>query len=171
MNANMSDSEKALDIQKKIDRERALLSAANLMRQQTNNEAVRSKLDTQMREGRRNLEFFETKLRELQNRRGIEGMHISGGNRTSGYGPGNDEPPAPPPKDASSGYDHSGYGHGHSKSVGGGGEVFYKPNPPMPKGRPNFTKLGMTRSPTPSPAPSARQTLTNLLVAYRSHQI
>lgn len=148
MSANMSDTEKALDIQKKIERERALLNAANLMRQQTTNEAVRSKLDTQMREGRRNLEFFEEKLRELQLRRGVEGMNISGGNRTSGYGPGSDAPPAPPPKDSSGGYDHAPYGHGHSKSVGGGGEVFYNnPNPPMPKGRPNFTKLGMTRSP------------------------
>ncbi|KAM7182768.1 hypothetical protein V8F33_014037 [Rhypophila sp. PSN 637] len=161
MSAHMSDTEKAMDIQKKIDRERALLSAANLMRQQTTNEAVRSKLDTQMREGRRNLEFFEDKLRELQLRRGMEGMNVSGGNRTSGYG--NDAPPAPPPKDSSGGYDHGSYGHSHNKSVGGGsGAEFYKPNPPMPKGRPNFTKLDLIKYDTPYLGPRIQLMLSQL---------
>jgi len=149
----MNDDEKVQDIAKKIEREKALINAANLMRQQTNNEAVRSKLDTQMREGRRNLEFFENRMREIQMRRGMETVSVSsstpsGSNRDSGYR-GGDAPPQPPPKDASGYGDRSGYGHGHSPS----GDLMpshgpfpgQPPNAPMPKSRPNFTKLGMTR--------------------------
>ena len=91
----MNDDEKILDISKKIEREKALINAANLMRQQTNNEAVRSKLDTQMREGRRNLEFFEERLRELQMRRlgqSVENMSLGGsqGGSYRGHDQGDD---------------------------------------------------------------------------------
>jgi len=166
----MNDEEKIQDISKKIEREKALIHAANLMRQQTNNEAVRSKLDTQMREGRRNLEFFEERLRELQMRRmghQMDTMSLGGstaaGSFMSSPGPGDSYmggPPAPPPKDdrghdGPGGYggDYSGYpsygGHG-----GAPGELMpahgpFPSGPPqsaVPKPRPNFSKLG-TASP------------------------
>lgn len=143
----MHDDDKIQDISKKIEREKALINAANLMRQQTNNEAVRSKLDTQMREGRRNLAFFEERLRELQMRRlgqSVDNMSLGGstlGSFRSGE-PGGQEggPPAPPPKDA------SGYGHGDLMPAHGPfpGQP---PNSAMPKPRPNFTKLGTTHPP------------------------
>ncbi len=141
----MNDDDKILDITKKIEREKALMNAANLMRQQTNNEAVRSKLDTQMREGRRNLEFFEERLRELQMRRlgqAAENMSLGGstlGSFRSGE-QGGDEggPPAPPPKDASGAYGQ--YGQGDLAPPRGP----YGGQSPMPKARPNFTKLGET---------------------------
>ena len=49
----MNQDETMQDIHRKIDRERALINAANAMRAQTDNEAVRSRLDSQIRDGRR----------------------------------------------------------------------------------------------------------------------
>lgn len=131
----MNEDEAMQTIYKKIEREKALINAANAMRAQTNNEAVRSKLDTQMRDGRRNLEFFEGKLRELQMRKmghDMSGMSLgpgSPGSRASvgappgqggqpgQWGPGGgasrmgpDGGPAPPPKDAGAGAGQQGYG-------------------------------------------------------------
>ena len=96
----MNDEEAIQNIYKKIEREKALINAANAMRAQTNNEAVRSRLDSQMRDGRRNLQFFEEKLRDIQMRRVSQNM----GDMNLGSGAGDDAgpPPAPPPKDAAS---------------------------------------------------------------------
>lgn len=153
----MNDDEKILDITKKIEREKALINAANLMRQQTNNEAVRSKLDTQMREGRRNLAFFEERLRELQMRRlgqSVDNMSLGGSTlgsfRSAEQGGEEGGRPAPPPKDASGGY----YGHGDLMPPRGP----FPGQPPhsaMPKARPNFTKLGR-QPPATVPKPEIR---------------
>jgi classical protein kinase C len=140
----MNDDDKILDITKKIEREKALINAANLMRQQTNNEAVRSKLDTQMREGRRNLEFFEERLRELQMRRlgqSVDTMSLAGSTLASFKGGEQGEEgaaPAPPPKDGS-GYPQ--YGQG-DMMPSRGPFPGQPPHSAMPKARPNFTKLG-----------------------------
>jgi len=151
----MNDEEKIQDISKKIEREKALINAANLMRQQTTNEAVRSKLDTQMREGRRNLEFFEERLRELQLRRighGVDNMSLGGstmgGSFMSNEPDGSMGPPAPPPKDERGGSygDYAGY----SQYGGAPGELMpahgpfpgQPPHSAIPKARPNFSKLG-----------------------------
>lgn len=132
----MSEEDKMMDIFKKIEREKALIQAANLMRQQTNNDQVRSKLDNQMREGKRNLEFFEEKLKELQMRRAMGDMSVGGDS---------DGPPAPPPKDAS-GMPMSG-GDPQYSQIGAGDLMpprgpFASPGPGVPKPRQNFTKLG-----------------------------
>ena len=153
----MDDDSKILDITKKIEREKALINAANLMRQQTNNEAVRSKLDTQMREGRRNLEFFEERLRELQMRRlgqSVDNMSLGGSTlgsfRSREHGEGS--APAPPPKDAS-GYPQ--YGQGDLMPPRG--PFPGQPqNMAMPKARPNFTKLGRQ---SPASTPRSRPSL------------
>lgn len=145
------EEEKMMDLYKKIEREKALIQAANLMRQQTNNDQVRSKLDNQMREGKRNLEFFEGKLQELQLRRGMGDMSL-GGSSSSASRPANlrndtNNPPTPPPKDAS-GMPMSG-GDPQYSQIGAGdmmppGPPFASPGPSIPKPRPNFTKLGTT---------------------------
>lgn len=149
----MADEDKMMDIYKKIEREKALIQAANLMRQQTNNDNVRSKLDTQMREGKRNLEFFEEKLKELQLRRGMSNMSITSdgsasGSRSRGQRHDSDTPPPAPPKDAS-GFATSG-GDLQYSQIGQHGDLmpprhpFAEPGPgSQPKARPNFTKLGM----------------------------
>lgn len=146
----MNDEDKVHDISKKIEREKALINAAQAMRQQTNNEQVRSKLDTQMREGRRNLEFFEEKLRELQMRRlghGVDNMSLgaspmSGSHRQSvddfeGHGA-----PTPPPKEGGRGHSsHQSQGSGPLMPASGP----YPGGPPdsaVPRARPNYTRLG-----------------------------
>lgn len=166
----MSEEDKMMDIFKKIEREKALIQAANLMRQQTNNDQVRSKLDNQMREGKRNLEFFEEKLKELQLRRGMGDMSV-GGSSTSSRPPGmrsdSDGPPAPPPKDAS-GMPMSG-GDPQYSQIGAGDLMpprgpFAAPGPGMPKPRPNFTKLGTSHS---KPLlPSGNRTMIHVRPAY-----
>ncbi len=170
----MEDDSKILDITKKIEREKALINAANLMRQQTNNEAVRSKLDTQMREGRRNLEFFEDRLRELQMRRlgqSVDQMSLGGSTlgsfRSGEQGGEGGGPPAPPPKDASG---YAQYGQGDLMPPRGP----FPGQPPhsaMPKARPNFTKLG--RQPPPGDhAPDTGPPVVNMCPhPPRSHQI
>jgi hypothetical protein len=138
------------NIYKKIEREKALLNAANAMRAQTNNEAVRSRLDSQMRDGRRNLQFFEEKLRELQMRRvnqGMDNMSLGSDMRNNSEGP-----PAPPPKDASQWRDPASFGSAQLSQQGGQDSNLMPPRHPfappqpgsgIPKARPNFTKLGM----------------------------
>ncbi|KAK4170022.1 kinase C-like protein [Cladorrhinum sp. PSN259] len=169
----MDDEQKILDISKKIEREKALINAANLMRGQTSNEAVRSKLDTQMREGRRNLEFFEERLRELQMRRvgqGVDNMSIGGStlnsfrsDETAGDGPGR---PAPPPKDGS-GYgsfsQQSGAPYGPSDLMPPRGPFpGGPPNSGMPKSRPNFSKLDLIKFDTPYLGPRIQLMLSQV---------
>jgi classical protein kinase C len=158
----MNEDEKISDIKRKIDREKALIQAAQLMRQKTNNEAVQSKLETQIRDGGRNIEFFQQRLDELLARRsvgrGMENLSLgpSGtpGGRPKSAGTFNDQggPPQPPPKDASS----SSF-YGDRTSIGGStlysqpGDLMpsrgpfpgQPPDSTIPKARPNFSKLGM----------------------------
>lgn len=142
----MNEDEAIQNIHKKIEREKALINAANSMRSQTNNEAVRSRLDSQMRDGRRNLQFFEEKLRDIQMRKlnqGVEGVSLGSGD---GDGSG---PPPPPPKDASGGWgDRSSYGSGQGGQPGDlipPRHPYAAPGPSsaMTKARPTYTKLGM----------------------------
>ena len=152
----MNEEEAIQNIFKKIEREKALINAANAMRAQTNNDTVRSRLDSQMRDGRRNIQFFEEKLRDVQTRRvnsGMENMSLgsgSGAAAAAAAGAGLDDsgaPPAPPPKD-----DRGSYGSANYSQIGQHGDMMPPrhpyappgPNQGTPKPRPNFTKLGMT---------------------------
>ncbi|KXX80772.1 Protein kinase C-like [Madurella mycetomatis] len=160
----MNDEEKILDISKKIEREKALINAANLMRQQTNNEAVRSKLDTQMREGRRNLEFFEERLRELQMRRlgqSVDNMSLGGttlGSFMSTEHEGDEgSAPVPPPKDG------SGYAsYTHSDLMPPRPFPSQPPHSSVPKARPNFTKLDLIKFDTPYLGPRIQLMLSQI---------
>ncbi|KAG7118796.1 Protein kinase C-like [Verticillium longisporum] len=73
----MSDEEAIQNILKKIEREKVLMNGANAMLAQTDNDSVRSRLNSQLRDTRRNLQFFEEKLRELQMRRNQSAMDSS----------------------------------------------------------------------------------------------
>ncbi len=159
-----NDDDALTSVYKKIEREKALITAANQMRQQTQNEQVRSRLDTQMREGRRNIQYLEERMQELQMRRmgqGVDNMSLGPGGgpgRPQSVGLRNDRdgPPTPPPKDSRGGYMEAGSDRGDHGSleysqIGGHGNMMpprhpYAPSGPgsgMPKSRPNFTKLGM----------------------------
>jgi len=158
-----NDDDALSSVYKKIERERALLNAANQMRQQTQNEQVRSRIDTQMREGRRNIQYLEERMQELQMRRmgqSMDNMNLGPGGagrpQSSGLRNDRDGPPTPPPKDSSRGYidqdsGRGGYGSQPYSEIGKHGDMMpprhpYAPPGPgssMPKSRPNFTKLGV----------------------------
>ena len=173
------DNEALSAIYKKIERERTLITAANAMRQQTQNEQVRAKLDTQIREGRRNITFFEEKMRELQMRQGMGNMNLGpGGSGRPPSGSRQDSGgPPPPPKDSRGNYiteggtDRGDYGSGdYSAQLGGGSEMMpprhpYAPPAPgsgMPKPRPNYTKLDLIKYDNPNLGPRIQLMLSQL---------
>ncbi|KAI0900032.1 hypothetical protein F4806DRAFT_276407 [Annulohypoxylon nitens] len=180
----MNDEDAMANIYKKIEREKALINAANSMRQQTNNDDVRSRLDSQMREGRRNLQFFEEKLRDLQMKRigqGVDTMSIGSSSTATGSGrppsgdvrsEGGQGPPLPPPKDAGdwSGGDRASYGSLPYSQIGGHGDLmpprhpFPPPGPTssIPKPRPNFTKLDLIKYDTPYLGPRIQLMLSQI---------
>lgn len=151
----MNVDETVANVQRKIDREKALINAANAMRQSTNNPAVLSRLDGQIRDGRRNIEYFESKLRDLEMQRtqnDMGNMSLQQGGASSRKA-GN--PLTPPPKDGWNGYmgpDQGGYQNpqgGYGNLSGGQGlmppRAPYAPPGPgsqQPK-RPNYSKLGV----------------------------
>lgn len=180
----MNNDDEALSaIYKKIEREKALINAANMMRQQTNNDSVKSKLDSQMREGRRNIQFFEERMRELQMRKmgkGVDNMSLGSagpsGRPASGSMTDSSGPP-PPPKDSRGNYiteggtDRGDYGAGdYSTNFERGGQDMpprppYAPPPPgagVPKPRPNFTKLDLIKYDNPNLGPRIQLMLSQL---------
>lgn len=153
----MADTDQAItEVHRKIEREKALINAATHMRQSTNNAAVQARVDSNIRDGRRNISYLEDKLRELQLRKANEGAPPPPAHGGVGYGRGargTDAPP-PPPKD-SSGYFSNEAGDYGDPGPGGysqGGTGMMPPrapygdprpyNAPIPKARPNFSKLG-----------------------------
>ncbi|KAL2760111.1 hypothetical protein ACRALDRAFT_2024165 [Sodiomyces alcalophilus JCM 7366] len=179
----MSDEDPVQSIYKKIEREKALINAANAMLAQTDNDSVRSRLNSQIRDGHRNLQFFEEKLRELQMRRVSSGMdHLSlGGStgqaNTDGAADGSSGPPPPPPKDASSWVPSSArsgstasYGSAQYSQIGQHGDLMpprhpYAPLAPgagVPKPRPNYTKLDLIKYDNPYLGPRIQLMLSQL---------
>ena len=152
----MADTDSAIaDIYKKIEREKALINAASHMRQSTSNSTVQARVDSNIRDGRRNIGYLEEKLQELQLRKmGQDGAppppaHGGMDPYQMPYRPGPGGP-APPPKDAYGGrsdYGASGPG-GYGRGAAGpmpNQAPFHDPRPnnaPIPKARPNFSKLG-----------------------------
>jgi len=139
-----SVDETVANVQKKIDREKALMNAANAMRQSTNNPAVLSRLDGQLKDGRRNIEYFESKLRDLDLQRTTSGMD----NMSLHAGRNPNNPLTPPPKDGWTG-DMGGYGSSSQVGNLAGGSGLMPPRAPYapsapgaPNKRPNYSKLG-----------------------------
>jgi Hr1 repeat len=157
-----SDQDRLMaEIYRKIDREKALIHAASSMQRATNNATVQAKADTSIREGKKNIQYLEERLRTLQLQmqpsgpptpqhggQGQYGQH-QGGNMMGGPGP------TPPPKDQN-GRPYGGGDRGDYGDSGPGGysagrtgampprAPFADPRPfqPVPKARPNFSKLG-----------------------------
>ena len=147
----MNTEQAIVDIQAKIKREEALLNAANAMRQSTNNPAVLSRLDGQIREGRRNIDYLQGKLRDVELRRlgsDVDGMTLRPGSASHPRDAKN--PLTPPPKDGWNSYvDSGGYGdtqQGYGQlSAGHGGRPrapFPSNAPGAPPKRPNYSRLG-----------------------------
>lgn len=160
-----SDQDRLMaEIYRKIDRERALMHAASSMQRATNNATVQAKADTSIREGRKNIEYLEERLRTLQLQMQPSGppppQHGGQGQyaQQTGRPPMGSPRPTPPPKDPNGrsygGEDHGDYGDpgpgGYSRGGSGAippGAHFADPGPfqTVPKARPNFSKLGTTQ--------------------------
>jgi hypothetical protein len=141
--AIMTEDDVARDIRRKIDKEKALINAANAMRQSTNNPAVVSGLETKIRDGRKNIEYLESRLRDLEMKRvnqGIEGMHVD----SSGSGPGRQGGdrgyPNRPGEYGTQEYSQIGANNGTMPPA----PPFARPGPGgnALKARPNYSKLG-----------------------------
>jgi Hr1 repeat len=138
----------ARDIHKRIEREKALITAANAMRQSTDNPAVLSGLDTKIRDGRRNIEYFEERLRELQMRKmnaGMDNMNLgpgADGQHQVGYGQDGHGQYMPPGEYGDPSQDYSQLSGGNTMMPPAA--PFARPGPGsnMPKNRPNYSKLG-----------------------------
>ncbi|KAK8240295.1 protein kinase C [Phyllosticta capitalensis] len=173
----MNEDDAIKSVYGKIEREKALINAANAMRQSTNNPAVLSRLDGQIREGRRNIEYLEGRARELQLRRvgtDIDNMHLgSSSNGSSSPEQRRNNPLPPPPKDASGEYPDGGaYGQpppgGYSQQLSGGQILmppqapFAAPGPGQPRNRPNYSKLDLIKYDTPHLGPRIQLMLSQL---------
>ncbi|KAL5116543.1 Serine/threonine kinase [Pleosporales sp. CAS-2024a] len=157
-------------VQQKIDRERALINGANALRQSTNNPAVLSRADGQIKDGLRNIKYFEEKLRDLEMQRttsGVDSMSLQPGPRN----PNN--PLTPPPKDGwSAGYgqEPGAYGlpQGPNASLSGGNVLmpprapYAAPAPGAPSKRPNYSKLDLIKYDTPHLGPRIQLMLSQL---------
>ena len=133
----MNEDEAIKDLHRKIERERAIINAANAMRQATNNAQVNSRVESQIRDARRNMQYFEQTLADLQQRKMAPDM----GNLSISENGGR---PAPPPKNGPRGIDDFNQG---------GGQGMRPPQAPYappadrgPRQRPNYSKLGTCRT-------------------------
>lgn len=154
----MADDATISDLYRKIEREKALINAANTMRQATNNSTVSSRLESNVRDARRNITYFENTLQDLQTRKlgnDMQGMSLNSGNGgppppahggqspgQPGFGqyedPGSYGNPGP-----------GGYSMPHQQQQGGRQLMPPRapyappgPGPNSPKARPNYSRLG-----------------------------
>ncbi|KAI9761013.1 MAG: hypothetical protein M4579_001276 [Chaenotheca gracillima] len=188
----MDDDRIINNVYRKIEREQKLIDGAISMRHSTENATLQHRLDSQIREGRKNIDYLQEKMQELQHRRvgqGMDRMSIgsdnnggAGASGASAYGgrPSQrssdpDAPPTPPPKGPRVGYgtDNGDYGDpgpgGYSRL--GGGTTMMPPRPPFsppgpaagtPKARPNYSKLDLIKYDTPWLGPRIQLMLSQL---------
>lgn len=148
------------EVYRKIDREKAIINAANQMRQATNNASVNSRVESQIKDARRNIQYFEQTLADLRSRKlggDVQNMSLNDGNGgppppVHGGAAGQHRVPVPQRKDAPGSY--SGMGSDYSNIGSGsmaGGHGLMPPRapyaPPGPadrtaRARPNYSKLG-----------------------------
>lgn len=89
----MADNNVIQDILAKIEREKNLIKGCMSMSKSTDNAAVQAQADNQIREARRNINYFESTLRDLQMKQmgqvsqGVGNMNIQGGPPNSARGP------------------------------------------------------------------------------------
>ena len=158
-----ANDEKIAEVYRKIERERALIHAASNMRQSTSNATVQARVDSNIRDSRKNIAYLEEKMRELQMRSmgssDREGAPLPPSH--SGYlmaqqrGMPGSAGPTPPPKDGMNQYfggDRGDYGDPGPGGYSAGNTGMMPPRAPygdprpfaaIPKARPNFSKLGM----------------------------
>ena len=153
----MADDAATKDIERKIEREKALINAANQMRQAyTNNQSVSERLQNNIRDGRKNISYLEEKLTEMRERQMGNGMSDMSLSNNGGPPPpvhGGRIPQGGQQQSRQTYEDPGSYGKpgpgGYSQ---GGGQALMPPRAPYappapgaptPKARPNYSRLGM----------------------------
>jgi hypothetical protein len=151
-----NDEAAVQELIRKIDRENAIINAARQMSQATNNPAVSSRVDSQIREATRNINYFDQTLRDIQTRQ-MGNLSVSGAG--NGNGPMPPQHGMPPNGQSGRGSNNqSGYGTAQGDygapgpggySAGGSGmmppRAPYAPPGPEERSsrtRPNYSKLG-----------------------------
>ena len=141
------DDKLVLDIQRKIQREQAVMNGAERMRASSNNSAVQGQADQQIREGRKNIEYLESRLQALR-------LRMDSGGPTPPAQGDAFRPPGGLRGASRASYDDGGYGgptKGDYQDQLGAGSGIMPPRPPygpsvpgsgIPKARPNYSKLG-----------------------------
>ena len=155
----MNEDAAIQDLYRKIEREKAIIKGADQMRQATQNVQVNSRADSQIRDAKRNMQYFEQTLHDLRARKtgGDMGrMSISGKGGPASPGKG-------APNQTGAGMNNQqGYGYGGDRAdygaprpggySGGGAPGQMPPRAPYPppgpgdrspRARPNYSKLGM----------------------------
>ncbi|PYI26363.1 hypothetical protein BP00DRAFT_67450 [Aspergillus indologenus CBS 114.80] len=156
----MDGDELIASVYRKIEREKALIAAASNMRQSTDNPLVQQRVDANIRDGQKNIAYLEEKMRELQLRQ--ERGQASPTDRRI---PSGDGAPVPPQKDYGNEY---GEGAGQYPQGGSGsmpsGAPYADPRPfaPVPKARPNYTKLDLIKYDTQYLGPKIQLMLSQL---------
>ncbi|KAK6356588.1 Serine/threonine kinase [Orbilia javanica] len=149
-------------VQKKIEKERMLITAARSMRQSTDNSSVQQRLDSSIRESQSNINYLEGIIRDLQNKRmqnvstGMDNMSLSSNNAYS------ESPPPPPPKNQR---DSSHEPDPVYSSVPGGGPrppFAQQPGPGVHKSRPTYSKLDLIKYDSPHLGPRITLMLSQL---------
>jgi hypothetical protein len=139
--AKMSgEDEVTRSIISKIEREKALLTAANAMRQSTSNPSVLQSIDMKIKDGRKNIEYLESRLREHQMKQmnaGMGNMEIKGA-----YGQQGGQFQNPGGYADGGGYPQPGAGAMPPSAPFANGP----PGAGMPKPRPNYSRLGASPS-------------------------
>ena len=164
----MNHDELIDQVYRKIEREKVIINAANMMRQSSNPQ-VQQSLDTKVREARKGISYLEERLRELQMRKAGQSSESSSSQGPlppahGGISPQHralrdaqkQSPPALPSKGGASAYSGQGgdYGDpgpgGYSEDLSGGQAIMpprapFGPQAPgssMPKSRQTYSKLG-----------------------------
>lgn len=136
---------KIQDVYKRIQTERKVIEASEMMRQATNNQDVIRRTDTQIRAAQRSLSYFEATLRELQSRKQQGDVGRQGSTSTLYQGSSSGLPTSPRQQRAWQGT--PGVGGDRSSSVANGEwdiprNQATSPIPDaMPKAK-NYTNLG-----------------------------
>lgn len=116
----MNDDAATQDILRKIDREKAIINGLNQMRQATNNASVNSRVESQIRDARRNIQYFEQTLQDLRSRKigsDMGNLSLRGSGRPQPQSPGG----------PSNGM--SGRGMNNQQGYGGGEADYGNPGP------------------------------------------
>ncbi|WEW60974.1 Serine/threonine kinase [Emydomyces testavorans] len=155
------DDELMATVYRKIEREKALINAATNMRQSTDNPLVQQRVDANIRESRKNIVYLEEKMRELQVRKMGREVGQQPGSPTQQRMSG--AAPIPPPKDGGRYSSDMGYSQGGAGSMPSQAPYLDpRPGGPMPKARPNFSKLDLIKYDTPYLGPKIQLMLSQL---------